>query len=438
MSIKKGKPKVFRIVKFKSGDILMRKKRLWFAVATCFLTTFALFYLIQPKTLHFGTLIVLPLKKEPPCDISTTPIDKGCDDLAYGNYCVHSLPSDAERSNINLGSVTLCTQGTVGFLHHVSVLCERWGGPISVAVYSPPLDNEDTRALVASLRYCDFCVRHWVSWHFFGTQNFEDRYLFSGKPVISFEETKEDCSVLGSGNWTQKRKSEGPYPINVGRNLARQRTHTPYVFSVDIELYPSNNVLSKFERMIRFRKNTTSSEVWVLPVFEVHSGFPSPRTKFQLKQMFTSHQAISFHKYKCNICHMIPDLRGWLNKETQWKSEVAESTEDLRVFSTVKRSRKLRLGDWEPFFIGTKEDPEFDIRLSWEGKANKMQMAYEMCLRDYDFHIVENAFLVHAPGIRVYNLTRDRARMKYIRENKKYMKTIKKELKKMYGSSNDC
>lgn len=34
-------------------------------------------------------------------------------------------------------SVTLTTQGTYEFLYHVEFLCQRWDGPISVAVYAP-------------------------------------------------------------------------------------------------------------------------------------------------------------------------------------------------------------------------------------------------------------------------------------------------------------
>ncbi|GBM48942.1 hypothetical protein AVEN_134716-1, partial [Araneus ventricosus] len=102
---------------------------------------------------------------------------------------------------------------------------------------------------------------------------------------------------------------------------------------------------------------------------------------------------------------------------SQLKSEAEECTEELRVWTTVKRSRKFRLQFWEPFFIGTRDDPEFHPHLSWEGKRNKMQVAYEMCLRNYDFHIVENAFLVHSPGINVYNATKEKFRLKYQYEN---------------------
>ena len=40
------------------------------------------------------------------------------------------------------------------------------------------------------------------------------------------------------------------------------------------------------------------------------------------------------------------------------------------MFSSSRRSGALR--HWEPIFIGTKKDPTYDPRLTWEGRADKM------------------------------------------------------------------
>ena len=53
----------------------------------------------------------------------------------------------------------------------------------------------------------------------------------------------------------------------------------------------------------------------------------------------------------------------------------------------------------EPIFIGTNSDPPYDERLSWDGRGEKMTQAYEMCLMDYEFHVLSSAYLVHQPGI---------------------------------------
>ena len=62
--------------------------------------------------------------------------------------------------------------------------------------------------------------------------------------------------------------------------------------------------------------------------------------------------------------------------------------------------------------------------------------AYQLCIMDYDFMILNNAFLIHRPGIKT----------KEYRTNKKIVnaqsKVIKKhitpELKSMYGTRNGC
>lgn len=107
-------------------------------------------------------------------------------------------------------------------------------------------------------------------------------------------------------------RSQGTYPINVGRNLARQFSTTPFVFSIDIELYPSLNIPSKFERMLRSQPINSGNHVWVLPVFEVYSKYRAPLLKSELRDMYKKKVAISFHQYRCNICHKIPNLTQWM------------------------------------------------------------------------------------------------------------------------------
>lgn len=40
------------------------------------------------------------------------------------------------------------------------------------------------------------------------------------------------------------------YPVNVGRNVARETAQTHYILPSDIELYPSPNIIEKFLAMI--------------------------------------------------------------------------------------------------------------------------------------------------------------------------------------------
>lgn len=99
-----------------------------------------------------------------------------------------------------------------------------------------------------------------------------------------------------------------------------------------------------------------------------------------------------------------------------------------------------RLGNqkwWEPFYIGTQDDPLFDERLSWEGMRDKMTQAFSMCLLDYNFAVLDNAFLVHRPGVKVAikNPLRDA-----IVHNQLILiqNVIRPELEIIYGANINC
>ena len=47
---------------------------------------------------------------------------------------------------------------------------------------------------------------------------------------------------------------------------------------------------------------------------------------------------------------------------------------------------------WEPIYVGTKHEPEYDERLSWEGKADKMTHRFGLCSQ-YPQEIIFNSFL---------------------------------------------
>lgn len=106
----------------------------------------------------------------------------------------------------------------------------------------------------------------------------------------------------------------------------------------------------------------------------------------------------------------------------------------MKVFTS--RKRKGQFDHWEPIFIGTNDDPFYDERLSWEGKSDKMTQAYIMCLLDYDFNVLSNAFLVHKPGIKS---VLQAARENLEKINKDLISDrISLEIKAFYGERQGC
>lgn len=62
------------------------------------------------------------------------------------------------------------------------------------------------------------------------------------------------------------------YPVNVGRNVARESALTHYVLASDIELYPSPMLAERFLNMIARSEpplNNTNPRVFPISIFEV-------------------------------------------------------------------------------------------------------------------------------------------------------------------------
>ncbi|KAF2893527.1 hypothetical protein ILUMI_12638 [Ignelater luminosus] len=167
---------------------------------------------------------------------------------------------------------------------------------------------------------------------------------------------------------------------------------THYVLTSDIELYPSSNLISRFLELISKSGVSIRAKyypaVFTLHVFEIKDGVRVPETKTELQRLFKLRMAVPFHIRLCSLCHRIPETNKWKkNKESQ----------HLAIFNVAKRTGRYRY--WEPFYIGTKTDPPFDERLSWEGMRNKMTQGLITCakwgfpLNTLDLRLSEKAYL---------------------------------------------
>lgn len=182
-------------------------------------------------------------------------------------------------------------------------------------------------------------------------------------------ETPCNCSatppfVNATDGQLYKTQKKMLYPVNVGRNVARDAALTHFILASDIELYPNPGLVNKFLRMVARNEGplkNSKPRVFPLPIFEVDESVAVPRDKTELQDLFRSGKAIPFHKKLCPSCHGVP-------KGTQWM--VANDTDNLDIFHVGKRVGSHL--HWEPIYIGSHRDPHYDERLSWEGKSDKM------------------------------------------------------------------
>ena len=126
---------------------------------------------------------------------------------------------------------------------------------MSVALYAPGDDFQSTVQRILHLRNCDtekHLVRRFVSFHIyfesnFSPVNFEQDFDELEKSFLCDNTTQ----LIGfARNQTFKARNDLLYPVNVGRNLAREAALTHFVFVNDIELYPSLGFVDSFFKML--------------------------------------------------------------------------------------------------------------------------------------------------------------------------------------------
>jgi hypothetical protein len=330
-------------------------------------------------------------------------------------------------------SITYTTHGDFTFFDNLEPLVERWQGPVSLSVYAPGSDYMRTVESILYYRECTGrnLVKDHVTFHiYFELTNIPDDIIQYNIMKIKTADCK-NFPGYGEEFQTFKKETDLIYPINVARNVAREMAQTHFVFPSDIELYPSPNLIPSFLEMIRRDDrvgSATKPRVYVNSIFEIEVNSTLPNDKVELVKMLDKGVVIPFHKQVCPSCHKIPYAKAWVS---------ADVKSGMQVIHVGKRVRPYQ--HWEPIYIGTNEEPWYDERLSWEGRSDKMSQGYKLCLLDYEFHILDNAFLVHRPGIKT------KAKLKGIVENKKVSaqntvlhKVIYPEIKKLYSIRKGC
>ena len=190
-------------------------------------------------------------------------------------------------------SVTYTTHADYTFLDNLLPLLERWQGPVSLAMHAPGTDFAPT---LEAIRYARDClsplVSELVTFHvFFGTRHVP-KQVPSPESVIK---DSANCSVPApwvnvSSAALYKTKAKILYPVNIGRNVARDSAVTHYILPSDIELYPSPGLIQNFLDMVRRQDPPLlhpNPKVFPLPIFELEKGVELPANKTQLVSPFT-------------------------------------------------------------------------------------------------------------------------------------------------------
>ncbi|KAF5270296.1 hypothetical protein FQA39_LY08407 [Lamprigera yunnana] len=354
----------------------------------------------------------------------------------YSNYWVFYNFISAERIYKCHESITFTTIGDLLHVDNLITTVKRWNGPISVALYAPGDDFYTTLNSIAYLRNCqNSAFKEYVTFHIIMDYDHFPPPILLNQTIVPLTEIYNDyfnCSLKppyaeAKLDSLYKKKNNLTFPINIARNVARESAQTHFVLAADIELYPSENIIDTFLNLV-FRQQhlfqIKSRNVFVLPIFEVHADIEPPLNKDQLVKLFKNKKAFLFHQNLCLRCHNIPKFKEWINLTIN---------EVLNVFTSTKRNNKF--SDWEPFYIGTNNEPTFETRIHWENGGDKMTQNYKQCLLDYDYLILDNAFIVHKPGIKTFSSKNPDIRNRPTRFTKSL---LNKEYSRIYGQKYKC
>ncbi|XP_017050654.1 beta-1,4-glucuronyltransferase 1 [Drosophila ficusphila] len=369
--------------------------------------------------------------------------------LQHGDYwLLQNLVIGRKSRHVGCAeTVTYTTNGDFTFFDNLETVVSRWRAPVSFAIHAPGYDMNTALDAIRYVRNClpgSEVIKDWVTFHVY----FPNRHMPEYVPYGEHRALGQPYAcTLANGTQvpppyalvprseSYKARANLSYPINVGRNIARQAATTHFVFACDIELYPSLGFVDQFLDMVARNHSVLALDpkqprrVYPLPVFEVESGAPVPKDKAELLALFGSQRAQVFHLKLCPTCHMIPGQKEWLN-------QTSREGERLHVFSHAVRRNKFRA--WEPFYVSDNTEPFFDERVTWEGQSNKRIQNYAMCLLGYEYHVLSPAFLVHSPGIKKFTKS-DSVRLKLAKDMTKFIKDkIEPEYRVLFGRNSAC
>ena len=279
--------------------------------------------------------------------------------IIYSNYITSKLKFQCYES------VTYATQGEYMYLYNLLEVAERWKGPVSASVYCPGGDYNNSMETILYLTNCykTDIISQFVTFHLIFHQDHLPSSIYPAEFLRKFIRVNCSDGPPWINRISYRSENDLIYPVNVLRNTAKYASPTHFHLMSDIELYPSSNVIPKFLTLIANNKSlldVTTPQVFVLPIFEVEENEVAPNSKNELIELVRKKRANRFHQYICGHCQRIPQFDKWL---------VTPENTTLSILTTTKREKGMSRA--EPLFIGTKLDPEYDERLSWEGRNDK-------------------------------------------------------------------
>ncbi|KAH8861374.1 LARGE xylosyl- and glucuronyltransferase 2 [Schistosoma japonicum] len=251
------------------------------------------------------------------------------------------IQNDQENVTKLKNHVSLVSQLTFDRLGRLEELAARWDGPMSLALY---LTDRETTLLMEFIT---------------------NSRILQNRTNIGYHVVYVDGKF---------------YPINILRNIAVKYSVTEFIFHIDIDFLPQQNMTDYIENSVNEHliKNTKSQSIClVVPAFETFKTHLSlPETKEDLIKSWETGEILPFRHKVWSAGHMSTNYSHWKysnnDYEVQWSA------------------------DYEPYIIVPRYATKFDetfIGFGW----NKASYIMALDALGYKFIVLANVFLIHLP-----------------------------------------
>ncbi|VDP20517.1 unnamed protein product [Schistosoma margrebowiei] len=258
----------------------------------------------------------------------------------YFKYNFSSFSINDNVTNMK-NHVSLVSQLTFDRLHRLEELAIRWLGPMSLALY---LTDREATLLIEYIT---------------------NSRVLQNRTNIGYH------IVYVDGKF---------YPINLLRNIAIKYSVTEFIFHIDIDFLPQENIIDSIEKSINehFIQNNKSQNIClVVPAFETFKNhLKLPETKNDLLKSWEIGEILPFRHKIWSAGHMSTNYSHWKfsnnDYEVQWSA------------------------DYEPYVIVSRYTTMFDeifIGFGW----NKASYIMALDALGYKFIVLTNVFLIHLP-----------------------------------------
>ena len=261
-------------------------------------------------------------------------------------YVSRTIVSVAHRNAVKQstgdGVITLLTQATPSRRYMLKYLIDSWSGPINVALY--------------------------VS-----SSSFDEHYEFIVKLLMSVSQRDNIIVhiVISTGHI---------YPVNWLRNLVTTNASSQYIFNIDIDFIPSQDLMPKLTAHLQGLSQVAATDILLLvPAVELTDNAITdlPLTKPELLQYIDSGQADVFHRRAGG--QNLWQLGRWMKATRPY----------LLPKSAICDDRA------EPYVVIPRlQSPLYPETLLERGK-NKVAYYFELCMQGRDFLTVHDGFILH-------------------------------------------